>query len=134
VSQDKNEQPGRDQASPSQAERSELKGSAAQRGRPGRRTVDDKKEAVLQLLAGKASVDQLAHRFGVRPETVEGWRTEALEGVDKALRAPGKSARERELEKKLTLLEAAFTDLAIRHELVERALASRPSKPGRSSK
>ncbi len=116
------------------AERSEAKGSGARRGRPGRRTVADKKEAVLQLLAGKASVDQLAHRFGVRPETVEGWRTEAVAGLERGLKRPGKSPRERTLEKKLKLLEAAFTDLAIRNELAERALKSRPSKPGKSSK
>ncbi len=106
----------------------------ARRGRPGRRTVEDKKTAVLQLLAGKATVDQLAQRFGVRPETVEGWRAEALAGLESGLRRPGKSKRERELEKKLQLLESAFTDLAIRNELVERALKSRPSGPGKSSK
>ena len=115
------------------AERSEVEGSGARRGRPGRRTVAEKKEAVLQLLAGKATVDQLAHRFGVRPATVEGWRSEALAGLERGLKRPGKSPRERELEKKLELLEAAFTDLAIRNELTERALKSRPSKPGKSS-
>ncbi len=133
MSHEKSQEQERRAAEPA-AERSEAEGSAARRGRPGRRTVADKKEAVLQLLAGKASVDQLAHRFGVKPETVEGWRTEALGGIEKAFMAPGKSASERELEKKLRLLEAAFTDLAIRHELVERALASRPSLPGKSSK
>jgi transposase-like protein len=115
-------------------ERSEPEGPASRRGRPGRRTVQDKKEAVLQLLAGKASVDQLAHRFGVHPETVEGWRSEAITGIEKAFTSPSKSHNERALEKKLKALESAFTDLAIRHELVERALANRPSKPGRSSK
>ena len=115
-------------------ERSEPEGSGTRRGRPGRRTVEDKTEAVLQLLAGRASVDQLAHRFGVRPETVEGWKAEALLGMERSLSAPGKSQAERDLEKKLRLLEKAFTDLAIRHELVERALANRPSKPVKSSK
>ena len=118
------------------AERSEAQDPAGvHRGRPGRRSVDERSQAVLELLSGKATVDQLAFRFGVRPETVEGWRDTALEGVGQAMRqGTGKSAREIELEKKLKSLERAFTDLAIRHELVERALAERPTRPGKSSR
>ena len=116
------------------AERSEAQDPAGvHRGRPGRRIVDERSQAVLELLSGKATVDQLAFRFGVRPETVEGWRDIALEGVGQAMRrGTGKSAREIELEKKLKSLERAFTDLAIRHELVERALVERPTRPGKS--
>ena len=118
------------------AERSEAQDPAGvHRGRPGRRSVEDRSEAVLELLSGKATVDQLAFRFGVRPETVEGWRDIALEGIGQAMRqGTGKSAREMELEKKLKSLERAFTDLAIRHELVERALSERPTRPGKSSR
>lgn len=118
------------------AERSEAQDPAGvQRGRPGRRSVEDRSQAVLDLLSGKATVDQLAFRFGVRPETVESWRDIALEGIGQAMRqGTGKSARELELEKKLKGLERAFTDLAIRHELVERALSERPTRPGKSSR
>jgi hypothetical protein len=64
---------------------------------------------------------------------VEGWREIALEGIGQAMRqGTGKSARELEVEKKLKSLERAFTDLAIRHELVERFLAERPTRPGKS--
>jgi hypothetical protein len=52
------------------AERQDLDGAV--RGRPGRPAVEDRTEAVLALLAGKASVDQLAMRDGVRKETIEG--------------------------------------------------------------
>jgi transposase-like protein len=38
------------------------------RGGPGRRSVEDRQHVVLELLAGKASVDQLARRYGVNPE------------------------------------------------------------------
>ena len=38
--------------------------AVARRGRPGRRTAAERKQAVLQLLAGKATLDQLARRFG----------------------------------------------------------------------
>lgn len=114
-------------------ERSEVESQASMRGAPGRRSVEDRRQAVLQVLSGKASVDQVAQRLGVHPETVEKWRDLALEGIDEAMRqGGGKSARERELEKKLDVLEAAFTDLAIRNELAERALRSRPSRPGKS--
>ena len=105
----------------------------AVRGRPGRRSAEERREAVLELLSGKASVDQIAQRFGVRAGTVEGWREQAMEGIAEALRqGSGKSSRELQLEKDLGSLEKAFTHLAIKHELVERALKSRPSRPGRS--
>jgi len=42
--------------------------SGVRRGRPGRRSVDEGKEAVVELLPGKASVDQVAFRFGVDPQ------------------------------------------------------------------
>lgn len=118
------------------AERSEAEVEAGQevsRGRPGRRTAEERTRAVLELLSGKATVDQLARRFGVHATTIEGWRQEALAGIEEAMRlGHGKSPRETELEKKLTTLEKAFTNLAIKHELVERALQERPSRPGRS--
>jgi transposase-like protein len=88
---------------------------------------------VLELLSGKATVDQLARRFGVHAATVESWREQAMEGIGEALRqGTGKSARELELKRDLASLEKAFTHLAIKHELVERALKDRPSRPGRS--
>lgn len=105
------------------------------RGRPGRRGVEERTQAVLELLAGKSSVQQLALRFGVREETIESWRADALAGISETFRrGTSKSARERELERELEGLKAAFTDLAIRHELVDRALRNRPSRPGRSAK
>jgi transposase-like protein len=105
----------------------------ARRGRPGRRTADERSRAVLELLAGKASVDQLALRFGVQASTIERWRELALESVTAGLRqGTARSARELDLEKQLGTLKAAFTDLAIRHELVQKALKDHPSRPGRS--
>ena len=56
------------------------------RGLPGRRSAEEKAEAVTALLMGKASVDQLATRFGVHPSTVEKWREEALEAIESAFR------------------------------------------------
>ncbi|MEN8184473.1 MAG: helix-turn-helix domain-containing protein [Myxococcota bacterium] len=103
------------------------------RGRPGRRSAEERTQAVLELLSGRASVDQISRRFGVRAGTVEGWRDQALEGIGEAMRqGTGKSARELALERDLASLEKAFTHLAIKHELVERALKDRPSRPGRS--
>jgi transposase-like protein len=125
----------RESASPrGEAERSEAQALGdAVRGRPGRRSAEERTEAVLELLSGKASVDQIARRFGVRAGTVEGWREQAMEGIAEALRqGTGKSSRELQLEKDLGSLEKAFTHLAIKHELVERALKDRPSRPGRS--
>ena len=70
-----------------------------QRGRPGRRTAEDRTTAVVELLSGKASVDTLARGFGVTPETIEKWREEALAGLAEAMRRGAKSPRERELER-----------------------------------
>jgi len=104
-------------------------------GRPGRRTTQERSEAVMALLSGKASVDQIAARFGVQASAVERWREQALEGIQAALRTGNvKSSREQDLERKLGTLEKEFTNLAVKHELVERALAQRPSVPGRWSK
>lgn len=87
---------------------------------------------MLDLLAGKATVDQVAFRYGVRPETVEGWRQDAVGAVAEAMRQGNqKGAREAALEKKLQVLERAFTDLAIRNEIAERALRDRPTRPVR---
>jgi transposase-like protein len=100
-------------------ERREVDGG--QRGRPGRRSVQDRKDAVLQLLAGKAKVDQLARQYGLRPETVEGWRADALSGVEEALRrGGGPTPRERELEREVRDLRAAGTDLSIDKALLKR--------------
>jgi transposase-like protein len=95
--------------------------------------VDDRVQAVLELLSGKTTVDQLAMRFGVRASTVQAWREEAVASMAEAMRqGRGRSEREVMLEKKLRSLERAFTDLAIRHEVAERAIAERPTRPGRS--
>ena len=109
------------------------------RGRPGRRSAEDREEAVLALLAGKASVDQLARRFGVHASTVEGWRTEALEGLRGALRrGTGRSEREVELEKENKLLRKTVTDGAIVQALLKTALEEerkkRPTGPARSTR
>jgi transposase len=118
------------------AERSEAEASTDERrGRPGRRSVEDRAAAVLELLSGKASIDQLARRFGVHPATVEKWRQDALDGMAVALRqGTGKSGRELELEKRIKDLERAFTDVAIKKELLERFLAERPTRPVKWSK
>ena len=105
----------------------------AQRGRPGRRSVEDRTQAVLELLAGKATVDQLARRFGVRAETIEGWRDDAMGGIAEAMRrGSGRTPREIELEREVRELKAAVTDLSIEKALLKRAVESRPTGPARS--
>lgn len=118
------------------AERSEAESSTDERRRrPGRRSVEERASAVLELLSGKAGADQLARRFGVHPTTVEKWRQDALEGMAVALRqGSGKSSREIVLEKRVKDLEKAFTDVAIKKELLERFLSERPTRPGKWSK
>lgn len=107
-----------------------------QRGRPGRRSLQDRQSAVLDILQGKATVDQVARRLGVRAETVVGWRDAALAGMEAALqRGDGPTARERELEKENDTLRDALTRSVMQVELLQRELgipARGPSLRGRS--
>ena len=107
------------------------------RARPGRRTVEERQQAVLDLLAGKATVDQIARRLGVLPSTVEGWRQDALGGISEALRrGSGKTTRELELEREVKTLEQVVTKTAIQKALLEQALdierGKRPTGPAKS--
>ena len=94
---------------------------------------------VLALIAGKASVDQLARQYGVKPETVEKWREEALAAIEEGFSSRrGKSSEEKVLEQKLRSTQNALTEAIMKNEIMERAinhLKSRtPSKPTRSSR
>ncbi len=72
--------------------------------------MEERRSAVMELLSGKASVDQLCRRYGVKPETIEGWREEAVGAIDEALRrGTAKGARELELERENRLLKDALT-------------------------
>jgi transposase-like protein len=107
--------------------------------RPGRRTVEERQRAVLDLFAGKATIDQIARRLGVHADTVEGWRQDALGGVSEALRrGSGKTPAELELERKNQELEQVVTKLSIQKCLLENALeterAKRPTVPARSKR
>ncbi len=112
-------------------------GDADVRARPGRRTVEERQQAVLDLLAGKATVDQIARRLGVQASTVEAWRDDAMGGIAEALRrGSGKTARELELERELEKLRKVVTTTAIQKCLLEQALETerekRPTGPARS--
>jgi transposase-like protein len=111
-------------------------GASEARARPGRRSVEDRQQAVLELFAGKATVDQLARRFGVKPETIEAWREEALAAMREGFRRGSKSPRERELERELSQVRDALTESAIAQALLERELeaarSANPSQPARS--
>ena len=89
------------------AERSEAEAAVgARRGRPGRRSAEERTQAVLELLSGKATVDQLARRFGVYPATIEKWREVAIESMTGALRqGEGKTSREVALERRVKDLD-----------------------------
>jgi transposase-like protein len=107
------------------------------RARPGRRTVEERQRAVLDLLGGKATVDQIARRLGVLAETVEGWRQDALAGMEESLRrGTGKTPRELELEREVDKLRRVVTSTAIEKCLLEQALDTerqkRPTPPARS--
>jgi hypothetical protein len=75
----------------------------------------------------------------VHVATVEGWRQNALAGMEQALRrGTGKTAEELELEQKNRELEKVVTNLSIQKCLLEQALeverAGRPIVPARSKR
>jgi len=108
------------------------------RGRPGRRTGAERRDAVLAILGGKASVDQVARQYGVLPATVAKWRDDALAGIDAAVRTGnGPSPRERELERKVAELTEVVGTLSVERALAVKAIeewkrTARPTRPGRS--
>ena len=108
------------------------------RGRPGRRSAAERREAVMALLAGKASIDQLAKQYGVHPSTVEGWRDAAVAAVEQAMVVGGgPTKRERELEQKVEQLQSALALATLERSVALQGVeewkrASRPSRPARS--
>ncbi len=44
--------------------------------------MDERTRAIVEFPSGKATVEQMAFRFGVHPRTVEKWREVALEGIE----------------------------------------------------
>lgn len=107
------------------------------RGRPGRRSAAERLEAVKALLAGRASIEQLALKYAVSQETIESWRAQGLEALEDAFRASGAGAteRERELEKQLAQMKSALTRTVMEKELLQQALeierGKRPTGPRR---
>ena len=108
------------------------------RGRPGRRSAADRREAVMALLAGKASIDQLAKQYGVHASTVEGWRDAAVKAIEDAMvLGGGPTKRERELEEQNDQLKSALARATLERAIALQGVeewknASRPSRPARS--
>lgn len=108
------------------------------RGRPGKRSIEEKRLAVLDVLSGKATVAQVAKRLCVLPETVEGWKHDALAGMQEALRQGGsaQSDEDKKLAAENAQLKRVVVKLEMQKELLESALeterSKRPTRPGRS--
>ncbi len=112
--------------------------AGAERGRPGRRSAAQRREAVLSLLSGKGSVDNVAKQYGVLPDTVVGWRDAALQAIENAMNmGSGSTARERDLMRENTQLRETVTSLSIERALAVQAVRewqnnNRPTRPARS--
>lgn len=111
--------------------------ASVSRGRPGRRSLADRRQAILDILKGKATVEQVSKRLGVSAETVEKWQEHALAGVDAALTVDGPSPRERALDRRVRELEEQLADVSVKYALAQRGVeqwkaASHPTRRGRS--
>lgn len=84
-------------------------------------------QALIDLLAGKATTDAVALRFGVTPEVVGRWRQDAVSGISYAvIEGRGQTPREQALEQELGALKNAFAELAIQHELLKKSAGAPP--------
>lgn len=135
----KKQQAAESEQDTTKAERGEvLAGEGASRGRPGRRTGAERRDAVLSILSGKSSVDQVARQYGVLPTTVASWRDDALLGIEEALRSgSGPSPRERELEREVAQLKEVVGTLSVERALAKQAIdewkrTARPTRARRS--
>jgi transposase-like protein len=119
-------------------ERETDEGNGNLRGRPGRRTAAEKREAVMSILGGKSTVDHVARQYGVHPETVVGWRDAALLAIEQAMnQGSGPTPRERELERENGQLKLAVQSLSVDRALAVQAIEEwkrqgNPSRPARS--
>jgi transposase-like protein len=108
------------------------------RGRPGRRSASERREAVMALLSGKATADALAKQYGVHVDTVLGWRDAAVAAIDQAMVVGGgPSPREKELEQQNVELRSALAQAMVERTIAMKGVeewkrASRPSRPARS--
>jgi transposase-like protein len=91
----------------------------------------------MSILAGKASVDQVAKQYGVHVATVQGWRDAAVMAVEQAMMlGTGSSPRERELEREVDQLRSALAQATLERAIAMQGVeewkrASRPSQPAR---
>lgn len=108
------------------------------RGRPGRRSAAERREAVMALLSGKATADSLAKQYGVHVDTVLGWRDAAVAAIDQAMvLGAGPSPREKDLEQQNAELRSALAQAMVERSIAMKGVeewkrASRPSRPARS--
>ena len=98
----------------------EAPAGASPRGRPQRPSLDAKEKAVLELLSGKATVEQITRRLNVTADTVEGWRAQALHGLSNGVRHGGRSPREVELERELRSAKDALGKAMIYQQILEK--------------
>jgi transposase-like protein len=83
--------------------------------------MHDRQNAAMEVLQGKATIDQIALSLGVRPETVAGWRHVALADMESTpVRGDGPTERERERKRENDTLRNALTGSAVQIELLQR--------------
>ena len=98
---------------------------AGRRVRPGRRSTPEKLEAVKAILSGKATVDAVAQKYGVKAETVAQWRDQALAALEDAMGTNEHgSPRERELERENKRLQKALADTMREPEVRDKLAAA----------
>jgi transposase-like protein len=94
--------------------------------------------AVLELMVGKATVDQIARRLGVHTSAVSGWRDEAVAGEAEPLRRGSARLRASSSSTRRPTARAGVTKLSIQNCLLERALdlerAGYPTGPARTTR
>ncbi len=82
---------------------------------------NDKRDALLQLLRSKVDVDEIAHELGVDVAAAQGWRSDALAGIEQAVeRGTGKTAAQLDLQPNHRRIQMLVTSMVANQCLSDR--------------
>lgn len=91
-------------------------------GRRSPFTKTQKRDAVLAVLAGKATVSEVCRELGISAQTFARWREQALAGMEDALAdKDDRNRREADLERRLDDAERTIGRLALENDLLGKA-------------
>lgn len=91
-------------------------------GRRSAFTPAEKRQAVLDVLAQRATISEVCRDKGISAQTFSRWREQALDGMEQALADKAdRNGREADLERRLAEAERTVGRLALENDLLGKA-------------